>query len=213
MGWARYTWIWIIVGMLAIWWFFTGDNPVNLLNTVSGRGRRLTLITLDSQGNAHETLDDLVDAASKILGRPVRRDALALAILSGSEHAGGSQKEKAAIQRVALNRVTYAKDLVEVLTSGKGLGKQGPRQFATSRDAYEDDLDIAEVNLAGLIPDDTHGAKFFVHWSGFSATSGSYAATCASWYQKYGIVPINIGGVSSLRLFVPEATAKELGYA
>ena len=78
------------------------------------------------------------------LGEPIERDALLLAILSGSEDPKGSDKAKATIQQIALNRCSSSKDLLEVLTSGKGLGKQGPRQFATSRDAYEIDLRIAQ---------------------------------------------------------------------
>jgi hypothetical protein len=197
---------------LGTWWFFTGDNPIMVVQGLLGRGRRLTLMTLDEAGNVQEDIDDLTEAAGELLGRPVERDALLLAILSSSEHGNAGEREKAAIQRVALNRVTGSKDLLEVLTSGRGLGKQGPRQFATSKDAFEDDLAIAEANLAGELEDNTHGATRFVHKTGFASLT-RYSEVCAKWYDESGIVPIDIIGVSSLRLFIPEARAQELGYA
>jgi hypothetical protein len=213
MIWIRKYWIAALLVALGAWWFFTGDNPVQAAINILGRGQRLTMLTLDGDGNAMESLDDLTDSASEIVGRPIHRDALLLAIMSGSEHASAGQREKAAMQRVALNRVTLTKDIESVLTSGKGLGKQGPRQFSTARDAYEDDLLIAEANLAGDLEDETGGATRFVHWTGSGWATGSYQATCDKWYRESGIVPIDIGGVSSLRLFISEARAKELGYA
>jgi hypothetical protein len=211
MRWAKHYWLWLLVAGALAWWFFTGETPMMIASSYLGRGRQLTMISLDAAGTANEGIDDLVESASKLVGRPVERDALLLAILSGSESGKGTPKEKAAIQRVALNRTSTTKDLLEVLTGGKGLGKQGPRQFATSRNAYELDLAIAESNLAGELEDHTHGAKRFVHKTGF-ATVTRYAEVCAKWYAESGIVPINVGDVGSLRLFIPEARAKELGY-
>jgi hypothetical protein len=196
---------------LGSWWFFTGDDPLMVVRSLIGRGRRLTLMTLDDAGNVQEDIDDLTEAAGELLGRPVERDALLLAILSSSEHGNAGEREKAAIQRVALNRVTSTKDLLEVLTSGRGLGKQGPRQFATSKDAFEDDLAIAEANLAGELEDNTFGATRFVHKTGFASLT-RYSEICDKWYDESRIVPIDIGGVSSLRLFIPEGRAVELGY-
>jgi hypothetical protein len=210
----RKHWVAAVLAGTAALWFLLGENPVQALAAKLGigRGRRLTMLTLDDQGNVLENIDDLTEAATEVMGRPVSKDALLLAIMSGSEHASASEKEKAAMQRVALNRITVSKDLESVLTGGKGLGEQTGRPFSTARDAWEDDLAIAEANLAGELEDETLGATRFVHKTGF-ASLGRYQEVCAKWYAEAGIVPIDIGGVSSLRLFIPEANAKELGYA
>lgn len=201
--------VWIAIAAVAGWWFFTGDTPLDLLEALVNRGRRLTMITLDSEGNALESLDDLCEAAGKILGWPVEPNAMVLAIMSGSEHAAGGVKEKALLQRVAMNR---GSDLVQVITSGHGLGKQGSRrQFATSRDAYEMDLLIAQSNLDGGIPDDSMGAKYFVHKTGFASLTG-YADTCRRWFDSMGIVPVDVGQVGSLRIFIPLADAQRNGF-
>jgi hypothetical protein len=200
--------IWVAIAAVAGWWFFTGDTPIDLLENLVNRGRRLTMVTLDSAGNVLEDLDDLCDAAGKILGRSVDRNAMVLAIMSGSEHAAGGVREKALLQRVAMNR---GSDLVQVITSGHGLGKQGTlRQFATSRDAYEIDLLLAVSNLEGSIPDDSFGAKYFVHKTGFTTVNG-YSDTCRRWFESMGVVPVDVGDVSTLRIFIPLKKAQELG--
>jgi hypothetical protein len=200
--------VWVAIAAVAGWWFFTGDTPIDLLEALVSRGRRLTMITLDAEGNALEELGDLCEAAGKILGRSVTPNAMVLAIMSGSEHAAGSYREKALLQRVAMNR---GSDLVEIITSGNGLGKQGSRrQFATSRDAYETDLTIAEMNLDGSMDDQSLGAKYFVHKTGFATVTG-YGDTCRRWFKNMGVVPVDVGEVGSLRIFIPLKQAQELG--
>jgi hypothetical protein len=203
----KYAAFWVAVAAVALWWF-TGDTPLDILQSILSRGRQLTMITVDENGDAQEDLVDLCDAAGEILGSPVEPSALILAIMSGSEHGAAGAKEKALMQRVAMNR---GGDLVQVITNGNGLGKQGSkRPFATSRDAYEDDLTIAHANLDGALPDDSFGAEYFVHRTGFASVTG-YGDTCRKWFASMGIVPVDVGGVGALRVFIPLDRARQLG--
>lgn len=198
-------WIYLVLAAVGIWWFFTGDTPVNLLKDLVGRGRRLSLTTSDSDGNVLENVDDLVEAASALLGRPVSKDAYILARISRSEHGSAGQKEKALIQRVCMNDAAmHGWSIWFTATSDKGFGRQRGRRYSTAQDPYEDDLAIAEENLAGELADDSSGATHFVHKTGFK-TITEYREICDKWYREAGIVPVDVGGVSSLMIFLPES--------
>jgi hypothetical protein len=207
------------------WWFFTGDDPIMIARSFTGRGKKLTIHTQDENGDNIEAPKDLLAQASAAAGHQVTWEAYMLASVSASEHARAGDKEKALIQRVMLNRVgsSFGADLDQVIHQGKGLGRgqmdidgdgedESLRQCATTNGPWEQDLFLAESNLAGEIEDVSSGARFFVHKTGFK-TITKYERVCAKWYAKWGIVPIDVGGVSSLRVFVKESVAKELVYA
>ena len=198
---------WILISGLAIfaWWFFTSDTPVNILAHIIGRGKRLGTHTLDDDGNVVEKLDDLVAGASSIVGRSVSKDAYLLAAVSASEHAHAGIKEKALIQRVMMNdAAAHDWSLEYTITVGKGMGKQSGRRCSTANGPWEDDLAIAEANIAGTITDDSGGATKFVHKTGFR-TITDYTAICEKWFSEDGVVPVDVGGVSSLRIFLPQS--------
>ena len=211
MGWFKKYWFWVLAGAVFVWWFFTGDTPVNIIANLIGRGLRLGLFHQDASGNNIEQLDDQLAGAVAIVGRPIARDAFILAMVSASEHAAAGEKEKALMQRIVMNYADSRGESIEqAVTGGKGFGHQAGRYCSTVNGPWEDDLKYAEANLAGTQPDDSMGAKHWVHKTGF-ATFTDYQATCDSWYASGGIVPINVGGVSSLRIFIPESLAQQLG--
>jgi hypothetical protein len=201
----RKHWVFVVGLAVFVWWFFTGDTPVNILANIIGRGRRLGTHTLDDSGTVIESLDDLVAGASSIVGRPVSADAYMLAAVSASEHAKAGAKEKALIQRVMMNDADkQGWSLQFCITVGRGMGEQSGRRCSTVNGPWEDDLALAEANLAGAQPDDSGGATKFVHKTGFK-TITDYYAVCRDWYAESKIVPVDVGGVSSLRIFLPES--------
>ena len=204
MDWLKRHWFWLTVAAIGIWWFFTGDTPVNIITNIIGRGRRLGTQTQDENGDGIENVDDLVAGAAAILGRPVARDAYILASVSASEHAAAGAKEKACMQRICMNTAASTGNSLEfTITSGKGLGHQTGRYCSTVNGPWEDDLKLAEANLAGTQADDSLGSHHWVHKTGFH-TLTDYNDLCAKWYAESKIVPVDIGGVSSLRIFLPE---------
>jgi hypothetical protein len=205
MGWLKKYWLALAVAAMSAWWFFTGDTPIMIAASLIGRGRRLGTHHLDESGTVIENLDDLVAGAGEVLGRPVSADVYMLAAVSASEHAHAGAKEKAIIQRVMMNdAAAHGWSLQYVITVGKGMGEQTGRRCSTVNAPWEDDLQLAEANLAGTQPDDSAGATHFVHKTGF-ATLGKYQALCAKWYAESKIVPVDVGDVSSLRIFLPES--------
>lgn len=198
---------WLGLGALGLvaWWFFTGDTPVNVIAHLIGRGRRLGTHHLDAAGNVIESLDDLVAGASAILGRQVMPEAYLLASVSASEHAHAGAKEKALIQRVMMNdAAAHGWSLAYTIMLDQGMGEQLGRRCSTANGPWEDDLLLAESNLAGTQIDYSGGATKFVHATGFRKIT-DYQEICARWYAESRIVPVDVGGVSSLRIFLPEA--------
>ena len=205
MEWLKKYWFFLTVAGIAIWWFFTGDTPVNIIANIIGRGRRLATLTQNEDGDGIENVDDLVAGAASILGRPVDRDTFVLAIISASEHPRAGEKEKALMQRVVMNYAASRGESIEqAATGGRGLGHQAGRYCSTVNGPWEDDYTLAERNKAGTQPDDSGGAKHFVHKTGFK-TLTDYQEVCDSWYASMGVVPVDVGGVSSLRIFLPES--------
>ena len=204
MGTLRRYWFWVLVGLGVAWWFFTGDTPVDVLTGLVGRGRRLSVRTIDDSGTVVESLGDLVAQAVAVLGTDVQPDAYLLASVSASEHPNAGEREKAAIQRVVINDAAahgWSKEYA--VTVGKGMGHQSGRRYSSARDPYEDDLRIAVANLNGTQADETSGATNFVHKTGFKTLS-DYSALCAKWYASSKIVPVALDGIPSFRLFLPE---------
>jgi hypothetical protein len=201
----RKHWVFIVGLAVFVWWFFTGDTPVNILANIIGRGHRLGTHTLDDSGTVIESLDDLVAGASSIVGRTVSADAYMLAAVSASEHPKAGAKEKALIQRVMMNDAdAHGWSLQYCITVGRGMGKQSGRRCSTVNGPWEDDLALAEANLAGTQPDDSGGATKFVHVTGFHLIT-DYYEVCRKWYAESKVVPVDVGGVSSLRIFLPES--------
>jgi hypothetical protein len=201
----RKHWLFLVGLAVFVWWFFTGDTPVNIVANIIGRGRRLGTHTLDDSGTVIESLDSLVAGASAIVGRSVSADAYMLAAVSASEHAKAGAKEKALIQRVMMNDAdAQGWSLQYCITVGKGMGKQSGRRCSTVNGPWEDDLALAEANLAGTQADDSGGACKFVHETGFKAIT-DYQDICDKWYKESKILPVDVGGVSSLRIFLPES--------
>lgn len=204
MGFLKRNLFWLLVAGFAIWWFFTGDTPVMIAEALVGRGRRLTTHHQDENGDNIEQLDDLLATAAGVLGRPVAKDAYLLASVSSSEHGNAGEKEKALIQRIVMNyAAARGVSIEQAITGGKGLGTQPGRYCSTANGPFEDDLKIAEGNLAGTQPDDSMGSLHWVHKTGFK-TLTDYQDVCDRWYQSMHIVPVDVGGVSSLRIFLPE---------
>ena len=197
--------LWFGLSGLLAWWFFTGDTPVMLAATlVGGRGSRLTTHHQDDNGDNVEALSDLIAQATAAAGHDVSEDAYVLASVSSSEHGNAGAKEKALIQRVLMNEAdSRSVSILQAATGGKGLGTQPGRYCSTANGIFEDDLKLAEANLAGTLQDDSAGALHWVHKTGFK-TLTDYQAVCDSWYASMKIVPVDVGAVSSLRIFLPE---------
>jgi len=195
---------------LAAWWFFTGDDPVMLLQALVGRGRRLTTHHQDANGDNIENLEILIGEAVGAVGRTISEDAYLLASISASEHGNAGAKEKALIQRIVMNYADHrGVSILQAATGGKGLGTQPGRYCSTANGIFEDDLQIAEANLAGELADDSSGSLHWVHKTGF-ATLGDYQRVCAKWKAEGIGVPVDVGGVSSLRIFLPESQATDV---
>jgi hypothetical protein len=164
----------------------------------------LTTHNQDADGNGIEDLQDLIGQAVGAAGRTISEGAYVLASVSSSEHGNAGQKEKALIQRVLMNyAAARGVSILQAATGGKGLGTQPGRYCSTANGIFEDDLQIAEANLAGELTDDSEGAEHWVHKTGF-ATLGDYQRVCAKWLKEMRVVPVDIGGVSSMRIFLPQ---------
>lgn len=204
-------WVWFAMAALLAWWLVTGDTPViDLLKHLVGRGRQLTFPTLDEDGDVAESVAVLQAQAEGIMGRQIATDAVYLGTVSGSEHPTAGQREKAAIQKVCMNDASsHGWSIAFTVTNNKGLGKQAGRRYASRKPMYEQDLLIAESNLASSLADETSGATHFVHITGF-ATFGAYQAKCADWYSQFKIVPVKLEGIPSFRIFLPESEVENV---
>ncbi len=210
MDFLKKNWLWLLLGGFGAWWFFTGDTPIMLITNFIGRGRRLGTHNQDDKGNNIESVDDLVAGAAAIVGRPVAREAYILAAVSASEHAHAGEKEKTLIQRIVMNyAAAEGVSIEQAVTGGHGMGTQPGRYCSTANGPWEDDLKYSEANRAGTAEDYSYGAKHWVHKTGFK-TLTDYQNVCDSWFESMGIVPIDVGGVSSLRIFVPQSVADQI---
>ena len=195
---------------LVAWWFFTGDDPLMIFQALVGRGSRLTTHHQDDNGDGVEDLQDLIGQAVGAVGHTVSEDAYVLASVSSSEHGNAGQKEKALIQRIVINYAdSKGVSILRAATGGKGLGTQPGRYCSTANGIFEDDLRIAEANLAGQLADDSAGSLHWVHKTGF-ASLGDYQRVCDKWRAEMGIVPLDVGGVSSLRIFLPASQVENV---
>ena len=187
---------------IAAWWFFTGDLPDGVWRRFVGRGRQLSRSTLSDGANCDQTIDDLVAQAAATMGRAVATDAYLLARVSASEHGGANAREKGAIQWVCKNdAAAHGWSISYTVTVNPGtLGTQAGRRYSTRFDPCEDDLEVAELILAGQLADITGGAQHFVHKSPAFVVSGGWSRVLTNWA---GLSPVYLGNVSSLVVFVP----------
>lgn len=215
----RHLLLWVAVAAVLGWWFFMGDNPVQLVRQFVGRGKRLTRTSLDSNGDLVESVDEVVAQVRAAMGREVSEDAVILARVSASEHPGASEREKSAIQWACRNDASkhgwsrrYTVTVERGANRGK-MGQQSGRRFSTARDIYEDDLYIAESIDAGQIPDFTCGATKFIHYTGFKRFQDFLAARpkVQAWIDEGGLAPVFLGDVSNLVVFLPASQVSEDG--
>lgn len=210
---------WLGVAALCGWWFFVGDDPVQLARTFLGRGKRLTMSHLNADGSLAESVDDIVSQVRAAMGRGVAEDAALMARVSASEHAGANEREKAAIQWVLKNDAEkHGWSIRHAVTVNPGtLGSQAGRRYSTaggglagSREAHEDDLYVAESILAGAISDPTYGATKFVHMTGYERFEDFLLGhpKVQGWLDA-GLAPVFLGGVSTLVVFLPKGQVED----
>ena len=200
----RKYWLWIALSAAIAWWLMTGDVPgLDQIRTMIGRGRRLSMSSLDSGGNVVEATTDLVASASAIIGHQVSQDAYDLARIADSEHQTADLREKAAIMQITINASSSGgRSIHSQATGGKGYGRQAGRWCSTASDPYEQTLLLAENVISGTVADETRDSHHWVHVTGF-ASFGAYSALCAKWLEQMGIVPVKLPGINSFRLFLP----------
>jgi hypothetical protein len=206
---------WLAVLLLLAWWFFMGDTPIEIARAFLGRGKQLTTSSLNTDGSLVQSPEDLQNQVQTALGRSVALEAVLLARVSASEHAGANQAEKTAIQWVCKNdAVTHGWDIRTCVTVNPGtLGTQPGRRYSTagggagSREIHEDDLAIAESIVAGTTQDPTSGATKFIHWTNYDSFSDYLAGhpAVAAW-ENEGLVPQQLPGTSTLIVFTKNPT-------
>lgn len=210
---------WLAVAALCGWWFFKGDNPVQLARSFLGRGKKLTRSTLNADGSLSESVDDLVSQVKTAIGRDVAEDAVAMARVSASEHDGADEREKGAIQWVLRNdAAAHGWSIRHAVTVNPGtLGSQAGRRYSTAggglagcREIHEDDLYVAESILAGAIPDPTYGATKFVHMTHYRRFEDFLLGhpQVQAWLDA-GLAPVYLGGVSTLVVFLPKDQVRD----
>lgn len=205
---------WLGVLLLLAWWFFMGDDPIQVVRAFLGRGKQLTTSHLNADGSLQESLSDLVAQVNAATGRSdVTADAVGMSRVSASEHAGASQTEKAAIQWVLKNdAAAHGWSIEKAITVNPGtLGTQAGRRYSTAgdgdgrpfgREIHEDDLAVAEAINAGTIADPTSGATKFIHWTGYdSFTDFLDGHPAVQAWTKSGLVPQSLPGCSTLIVF------------
>jgi hypothetical protein len=205
---------WLFAAALLGWWFFAGDDPVQLIRQFVGRGKKLSTSTLRADGSLAESVEDIVEQVENALARSVGEDAVLMARVSASEHAGANEKEKAAIQWVLKNDAEkHGWSIQHTVTVNPGtLGSQAGRRYSTaggglagSREIHEDDIYVAESIRAGVIPDLTYGATKFVHMTGYAKFEDFLLGhpKVQAWLDG-GLAPVFLGGVSTLVVFLPK---------
>jgi hypothetical protein len=217
MAWGTKEWLLAGAGVgvaVLAWRYRSFTAPAQILagfalNTFE-RGARLTHTALDDNGVIPDDPDALVANAGLVLGRQPSSNAYALARMGRSEGVDGMEFR----MHVALNDLdelhahypgTY-RDVAALMLHSKntlsdghfsqqGLGKR----YATSRDPYEGDYNLALAvmadHAAGVDP--TGGAVKFVDKDSFGVQEGadSYEATAASWASD-GLEPATLEGAS-----------------
>lgn len=195
------------------WWFFRGENPVQMARKFVGRGKRLTTSHLNADGSLRESPADLVAQVHAATGRSdISETAVLMARVSASENAGAAEREKTAIQWVLRNdAAAHAWSVRTAVTVNPGsLGKQAGRRYSTagggllgSREIHDDDLYIAEAIERGEVADFTGGATKFIHYTGYKRFVDFLKANpkVQAWIDEDGLEPVFLGGVGNLVVF------------
>lgn len=170
--------LWLIaLGLL--WFFYSGDgDPVegalNLLETITGRGARVTRYPANAVGIVEADPQDIADEAG------VSLDVYAMARMIGSEEPHADATTKAAVGWSLMNEANRRGSSVSSVLlrairreanghfgSQKDKDPSSPnyqdsdRYATTALDPYEDDITIAQGIFDGSIDDLTNGAQQF----------------------------------------------------
>jgi hypothetical protein len=195
----------LLAGLGGVGLLFWGRQLKNTVVDVIGRGARLTTTTVDDAGVVQADPDELAAQASAVMGRPVSLDVLALSRMVRSEGVDAGVLRV----RVALNDVNDLNerkgygwspfDLITYSTVAAARGKFGTqlhRRYASSKDSYEGDVRLVELEMSNGF-DATGGAVKFVDRSSFGVQegTGSYDALVETWAQE-GLQPFNVPGYS-----------------
>jgi len=198
--------LWAVIVGLAILWALLDVSPIDLAELGAGmisdaaeRGRQLTTSTLNADGVVLEDPQALVDAAGAALGRPIDREAYALARMVRSEEGSAGQITKVYLANVAQNQArALGWSLWDLMLYHKTperaqrFGRQISGRFATTLDPFESDLAAAEWALAN--PDQTGGAVNFADRRAFGIQEGTttfaaFVATLADEGKQPGTLP------------------------
>lgn len=198
----------LLAGLGGVGLLFWGRQVASTVVDVIGRGARLTTTTLDASGVIQADPEQLAAQASAVMGRPISLDLLALSRMVRSEGVGaGVLRVDVALNDLAdLNdRKGYGWtpfDLITYSTAAAARGKFGTqlhRRYASSKDSYEGDVRLVELELLNHANggDATRGAVKFVDRSSFGAQegTGSYDQLVETWAQE-GLQPFNVPGYS-----------------
>lgn len=193
----------LLLLVLAAWLW--GDKAVRTVLDFKDRGLRLSRSTMDGNSVVQDPAD-LLAQASKTLGRDVDPDAYALARMIRSEASSGSVVEKTTVAFVAVkDRDRHGWSMLYTVAGPDyRFGRQIGWRYATSKDPYEIDLQVAEAVLAGRVADPAPGALKFVHVSAFGVQAGtsSYDELVTRWAAE-GLEPRTVEGAGDdLRVFV-----------
>jgi hypothetical protein len=180
---------WIAVGASAL--IVLGGGTATTVAIVRDEKKRSASAPITSypapDGGTQPVLPSTI--AAKV-GLPV--DVYSAARVAASEAGTGSEAEKAAVIWVAINQCRHlGKSLTAGVCSGKGAGlygaqNAGSRWISTRLDPTATDVDIAQRVLAGKLPDNTGGARKFLH----PATQDALAKKAAKGYGKTAAVVI-----------------------
>lgn len=201
-----------VIGFGGLWLF--GRRTAQAFVDVVDRGARLNDTQLDDTGVIPFDPDDLVEVASSVMGRPISRDAYALARMRRSEMAFGESDDASALRiHVALNDLDdlnrrklfgwSAADLITYSTNPEHRGLFGEqndgRRYASTKDPHAGDVLLAEQvqaqHEAGIDP--TMGALKFVDRGSMGAQvgSGSYDQLVIRWAAEK-LQPFTVPGYS-----------------
>jgi hypothetical protein len=156
----------------------TVETIFDLAQSLATGDRRLTSARKNSAGVVLDSPDELVTAATELLGRPVDKDRYSLARALRSEGGNESDQSKGYRASVILNQaksrglsVTQLALLHTNPARDGHYGKQIGGAFATTQDPFESDLFVAES--ADPSADTTGGAIQFSDRDSFGVQEGT----------------------------------------
>jgi hypothetical protein len=188
----------LVIGVAVVYCYLNNINPGIVAAhfaydayDFTVRGNRLSVTVIDDSGTIPDDPQAVADQMSAATGEFVSLDLCAVARMLRSEAGGLPAGGKILRAHVAFNDAqALSKTLFETITAGGGgkFGKQAPRRYATSKDAYDVDYQIAKVVISDRQeggPDLASGATKFVNTDGIA----DYPGLLAKW-GKEGLAPI-----------------------